>query len=310
MSQLSVDGGQTGSRLRLRRDDGSHSDHDARPILTDRPVLPQVVALAEELLTSTGDTVECIAVGLSGLTADAQRPDALLDAATHLGVRRVALAHDSVTAFLAANRDHHGVVVAAGTGVVTLAVATGVARVDGWGYLFGDAGSAFWIGRAGVDAALRAHDGRGESTVLRDAAAERFGEMSELYMRVQADPGRVSAVAGFARTVAEVADGGDAVAERIIDDAAAALTESVVAGSRRAGWSTGHELRVSWVGKVLGSNRRLRSRFVELVIAALPEAAVEPPIGKTLDGVELLSEVDPRSPLRRLIAQAGADSAG
>ena len=59
-----------------------------------------------------------------------------------------------------------GVSVVAGTGVACLTVpADGAARiVGGHGYLIGDEGGAFWIGREGIRAALRAMDGRGAST--------------------------------------------------------------------------------------------------------------------------------------------------
>ena len=54
-----------------------------------------------------------------------------------------------------------GAVVAAGTGLI--AIGTDLAswrRADGWGHLLGDCGGGAWIGRAGLEAALRAHDGR------------------------------------------------------------------------------------------------------------------------------------------------------
>lgn len=96
-------------------------------------------------------------MGLSGLTDDAAQPAVLRHRLAHFGVRtRRPRPRFTVTAYLAANGTRHGVVVAAGTGVVTLGVGPeGVARVDGWGHLLGDAGSAYWIGRAGLDAALR-----------------------------------------------------------------------------------------------------------------------------------------------------------
>ena len=70
-----------------------------------------------------------------------------------------------------------GVVLIAGTGVVALAIgADGALRTaDGWGPWLGDEGGGAWIGAAGLRTALRAHDGRGRSTTLLDAARARFG---------------------------------------------------------------------------------------------------------------------------------------
>ncbi|SDU23302.1 BadF/BadG/BcrA/BcrD ATPase family protein [Gordonia westfalica] len=230
---------------------------------------------------------------ISGLTPQAARPSALLAAVADLGVTSVAVAHDSVTAYLAANRDEFGVVTAVGTGVVTLGVGrAGVQRVDGWGYLFGDAGSAFWIGRAGIGAALRAFDGRGSATVLQERAAEIFGPLEELYMVVQGDPDRVARVAGFARVVDAGARAGDAVAQRIVDDAADELAGSTITALERSGHRPGEKARISWLGTVMTSNDRLRRRFVDVVGERAPGVDIGAPYGEPLDGVRLLADLD------------------
>ncbi|MGO7983376.1 BadF/BadG/BcrA/BcrD ATPase family protein, partial [Rhizobium johnstonii] len=96
------------------------------------------VGAAEEAETDIG-IVSC---GVSGLTSEQTEPEALLSALRPFRVHTVNLAHDSATAYLGALGNANGVVVAAGTGVVTFAVGDrSVARVDGWGYLIGDAGS-------------------------------------------------------------------------------------------------------------------------------------------------------------------------
>ncbi|MFZ2242112.1 MAG: BadF/BadG/BcrA/BcrD ATPase family protein, partial [Gordonia amarae] len=215
-SRLLVDAGQTGTRLRVIGADGHVIDTVAGPVDTHHDVVDQVADRVRETLSDNNDRIGEVAVGLSGLTDDAARPDTLRHRLAHFGVGRVILAHDSVTAYLAANGTHHGVVVAAGTGVVTLGVSPeGVARVDGWGHLLGDAGSAYWIGRAGLDAAMRAFDGRAEPTALMRAAIDEFGPLPDLYMVLQADPARVSRIAGFARTVDRLT--GDTAAAAILD---------------------------------------------------------------------------------------------
>ena len=84
---------------------------------------------------------------------------------------------DAVLAHAGALNGEPGVVLIAGTGVVALAIdANGALRTaDGWGPWLGDEGGSTWIGSAGLRTALRAHDGRGPSTALLDAARVRFG---------------------------------------------------------------------------------------------------------------------------------------
>jgi hypothetical protein len=143
---LAIDAGQTG--IRTRSDD---DEREFAGILTSEPLIPQLARLIREL-----GTFDVVSIGTTGLTADETDPSGLREL---VGAGRVLMAHDSVTSYLGALGDRRGAVVAAGTGVVTLAVgASAVARVDGWGNLIGDAGSGYWIGRAALDAVMRAHE--------------------------------------------------------------------------------------------------------------------------------------------------------
>ncbi|MEU0999877.1 N-acetylglucosamine kinase [Streptomyces tibetensis] len=75
-----------------------------------------------------------------------------------------------------------GLALVAGTGAVALRITgrRGVATVDGDGWLLGDDGSGFWIGRAAVRAALRMADGRGAPTVLAGAVGRELGVPEEV----------------------------------------------------------------------------------------------------------------------------------
>lgn len=143
---------------------------------------------------------------------------------------------DAVTAFAAGTDEPTGTVLIAGTGAVAARVEDGdlVRTADGLGWLLGDLGSAFWIGReAAVATADRYYDG-GPATPLTRAVEAALGVD---------DPTGVSTVDGD-RIVAAVyrrpprslatlaplvtgAAGGDPVAARILDTAAAHLHATV-----------------------------------------------------------------------------------
>jgi glucosamine kinase len=298
---IAVDAGQTGMRLRFTGLDGS-LETNTPGILTDRGLMPQLAAVISDFCAAHGLRPTEIGVGSTGLVT----PEAteLLGLLSELGVTRVAVAHDSTTSYLGALGDRPGVVVAAGTGVVTLAVGTSeVARVDGWGYLLGDAGSGFWIGREGLAAAMRAFDGRGERTTLLDRLTALFPDPATAYVDLQSDDRRVSRVASFAKQVDQAAAEGDAEALRIVTGAASELSTSAVAAVRRVGLTDSATPTVCALGKVFSSPRILNA-FEENLRRHWPSLQLSAPAGSGLDGAGLTVSVPPSSPLSKLVAVA------
>ena len=318
--RLAIDGGQTGIRLRLTEEAAGEAGGPARSrvlaeldepgVLTDRSVVDQVAERVVAFAASAAVHIDEVAVGLSGLTPAGAKPDDLLRHTRAVGVDRVALAHDSVTGYLAANGTEAGVVLAIGTGSVTLAASdTRTAKVDGWGYLLGDAGSGFWLGRAGLDAVMRAYDGRGPATALSTPAVDVFGPEDEMYMRLQGDTRRVSLVASFARTVVEAAAAGDAVALAITQGAAEELAVSGTSALSRTGWMPGSPARASWVGSLLTHSAVLRAHVDEYLAARTGGLTLEHPFGGPLDGVSTLLDVAGSHPLHALIHTANIGTA-
>jgi N-acetylglucosamine kinase-like BadF-type ATPase len=67
---------------------------------------------------------------------------------------------DALVAYFGAIGPNPGVLLIAGTGSIAIARRSDgtMARAGGWGPVFGDEGSGFWIGRAAINRALRLHD--------------------------------------------------------------------------------------------------------------------------------------------------------
>lgn len=82
-----------------------------------------------------------------------------------------AVVTDIAVAFAAGTSEPKGIVVFSGTGAGAAVINDGdiVRRADGYGWLVGDEGSAVWLGKEAVRAALAAYDGRGSPTLLTDS---------------------------------------------------------------------------------------------------------------------------------------------
>lgn len=231
--------------------------------------------------------VDEVIVGAAGALAAPDAARALGDALlASLRVERVAVTSDAVLAHAGALGGEPGVVLIAGTGVVALAIDADGARrtADGWGPWLGDEGGGAWIGAAGLRAALRAHDGRGPSTTLLDAARARFGAPETWPAQLTG----AAALASFAPDV--LAARGDAAALAIVGTAA----EALAATARAAG-----DGPVAMVGGLSGF-AALRERL-DLVPAA----------GDALDGALRLTAIHEPHVIRlqaKTVAAQGLDA--
>ncbi len=213
---LAVDLGKTSCRAAAggRRAEGPGAPGLAAPGAV-RAAQAAILCVAREL-----GPVDEVIVGAAGALAAPDAARALGDALlASLRVERVAVTSDAVIAHAGALGGRPGVVLIAGTGVVAIAIgADGALRsADGWGPWLGDEGGGAWIGAAGLRAALRAHDGRGPSTVLLDAARVHFGAPETW-------PAQLTDAAGLASFAPNVlAAQGDGAARAIVGAAAEAL---------------------------------------------------------------------------------------
>ncbi|MFI9726863.1 N-acetylglucosamine kinase [Streptomyces sp. NPDC052092] len=196
--------------------------------------MEQLVPMARALCAEAGlERLGTAVIGAAGLASlgDSLRAELPGGLARELGVDRVALAADAVTAYVGALGPRPGAVIAAGTGLI--AVGTDLAgwrRADGWGHLLGDCGGGAWIGRAGLEAALRAHDGRdGGSARLLAAAEELFGPVTGLPGQVYPRDDRAAVLASFAPRVGACAADGDPVAVDVLRAAARHMADSAAA---------------------------------------------------------------------------------
>ena len=165
------------------------------------------VARAAERIAATvrsalrGDVFDALAAGAAGAG------DFVLARALEVALRAyfpgaaVAVFDDAEIALRAAIPQGDGAVLIAGTGSIAYArVGEKVHRAGGYGYLIGDDGSGFAIGRAALAQLLRWYDGRAAHSELFDAMRAQLGvhDAQELLRCVYGEPHPVAIVASIA----------------------------------------------------------------------------------------------------------------
>jgi N-acetylglucosamine kinase-like BadF-type ATPase len=152
---------------------------------------------------------------------------------------RVVVVNDALVALEAGAPGAPGVVIVSGTGSIAYGrnAAGESARAGGWGYVLGDEGSGYWIGRAALRAVLREADQRGSATALTPLLLAHFGvdEAQGLIHEVYQSDLKPASIGALARCVHEAFLQGDAVAIGILRTAADELEGAGVSVARRLG---------------------------------------------------------------------------
>lgn len=147
-----------------------------------------------------------------------------------------------------------GINVVSGTGSICYGERHGrTARTGGWGEIFGDEGSGYWIAARGLNLFARMSDGRAVMGPLHSLIKRRLQFTDDLdlcayvYTRLKGDRPRIAQVC---RIVLEAAAAGDAQAAHVLSQAAEELVLIVEATRQRLGFGLLEAIPVSCSGGV------------------------------------------------------------
>lgn len=240
-----------------------------------------ICELVRDVIAQAGieeSDVSALYLGLAG----ADRPeikDRLRDAFLAEWGERLLLDNDAVSALYAGTWGGPGIVLIAGTGSIAYTVtAEGHRqRTGGWGYLIGDEGSGFDIGRRAAAAVMQAVDGRGKTTALTDLYLAHFGvtRPEELIARIYGGINPRKELADTSTLVEKAASVGDEIAIELIGHAADDLLELASASLRKVG----SPLPVVLAGGLLTADTMLRRELLGRAWFATKIPTVPPVIG-------------------------------
>lgn len=232
-----------------------------------------------------------VAFGLNGAQAPSESADLAAKAISSLvKADRFTIASDVVMNYLGAIGNQPGIVVAAGTGAVVMAISRqGIPyRIDGDGPLIADRGSGFDIGRQGLKIAAMVDDGLPGSTALHKAMIQRFGTLENTVNSVYGAVSPIELVASFSRSVAEAAKEGDEISIEILRCAAQDLALNVQAAARRSKLEGG-PICYSTAGGIFNIGPLIEKPFHDFVGQFLPEAQYQEPLGGAIAGAKIVA---------------------
>jgi N-acetylglucosamine kinase-like BadF-type ATPase len=228
--------------------------------------------------------------------------DPQLDAACArlLGHGRYICGNDMVCGWAGSLGGADGINIVAGTGSIGYGENRGrAARAGGWGEVFGDEGSAYWIAVQGLSLFSRMSDGRAPKDVLHGRIVETLALRDDLDLcqRIMGPTamGR-SEIAALASVVSRAAADGDRGSHAILMSAAQEL--AALANSLRnvLDFPADVPVPLSWSGGVLSQESMVRGAFARIInetgYFALADPLHAPGYGAALNARRLASADD------------------
>lgn len=236
------------------------------------------------------EEIVCVSAGLAGVDYDGYGQEPMHALFHRMGFAHCFIYGDMRIAHAAALAMNPGIVVIAGTGSAVLGIDNEghVAKVGGWGPLFGDEGSAHFISAAALRAAARAYDGRGPGTALVEAVTNAL-HLTDFRETISVLYGRTATrAAHLCPVVHRVAMEGDAVARALFEEAGTELAESVAAAARDLNISDS-PFDVSYQGGAAEACTLLLDSLEAALDRQLPHARMVPPRWPPVIGAYLLA---------------------
>ncbi|MBC7186675.1 MAG: hypothetical protein H5U38_06535 [Calditrichaeota bacterium] len=297
---VGIDGGGTRTRALLAKEDGSilaQAEGGVSNVQVVGPdklpgVIGEVLQTLRERSRLGSFVPDHMYLGLAGAGRPGDREAAQQALTKARLARAITVDTDASIALAGAFPEGPGIIIIAGTGSICFGKSADgqLVRCGGWGYLLGDEGSGYFLGREALLAALKDLDGRGLATSLRPrleraCAVERI---DQVISRVYGGDLDRAAIASFAPLVFEEATAGDQVARDIVALTGRELGKMAATVARKLGLEGG-EVRVALVGSVFKQRPVLEPFMREELSKVSPTVSIEWPRFEPVAGAVILA---------------------
>ena len=274
---IGIDGGGTKTKFDLFDSDKNSIASITMPTIhpaqaSFKEVVSVLNTAKEKLLANINDRdyVLKVGAGLGGYGINADYRKKLEDEFSTV-FEEFKLYSDAYAAMLGALAGEDGILMIAGTGSIALAkVGDETFRCGGFGYRYGDEGSAYSIGKALISRALKEADGRLDKSIISDLVADYFDNIG-INIIATSDFSR-DKIAGLAAAASKYVENSDSVRDIFL---AAAKEISLHIKAIGKNFESGKRIRLSYIGGVFKSEYILEciremNRGIELVAPIYP----------------------------------------
>ena len=234
-----------------------------------------------ETLKRAGVAPERVTSAFAGLPAHGEDSALIADFDSLLAgaLPRAVIGNDMVCSWAGSLGGDEGISLVAGTGSIAYGEWQGRGgRSGGWGEVFGDEGSAYWLAREGLALFSRMADGRAAPGPLLGLVREHFRLAHDLDLcaAINGDAAR-SRLAQFARLVSAAAADGDAQATALLVRAGDELAALAGAIARQLALPADAQVPVSYTGGVFEAGATVTDALRRALAREVPGAMLIAP---------------------------------
>ena len=252
---IGIDGGGTKTKFDLFDSDKNSIASITTPTIhpaqaSFKEVVSVLNTAKEKLLANINDSdyVLKVGAGLGGYGINADYRKKLEDEFSTV-FEEFKLYSDAYAAMLGALAGEDGILMIAGTGSIALAkIGDETFRCGGFGYRYGDEGSAYSIGKALISRALKEADGRLDKSIISDLVADYFDNIG-INIIATSDFSR-DKIAGLAASASKYVENSESVRDIFL---AAAKEISLHIKAIGKNFESGKRIKLSYIGGVFKS---------------------------------------------------------
>lgn len=296
---LGVDGGGTKTAFTLIDDNGKivaqHIGGSSYYLQIGINGLSDVLADGIGQVCPTPEKIRFAFLGLPAFGEDS-RVDPVLAALPRkiLGHDRYLCGNDMVCGWAGSLGGKDGINIVAGTGSIGYGERLGKsARAGGWGELFSDEGSAYWIAIEGLRQFSRMSDGREPPGPLLDVFRTHFNLDQDLDIcgRVMGSGSNRDTIAGLCPIVRKAAELGDTAAGDIFVRAAGHLAEIIHSIGIQLGFEDNDHTPVSYSGGIFATGDLVLDPFIRTLKKYNQGYSIAPPENDPALGAALYAKI-------------------
>jgi N-acetylglucosamine kinase-like BadF-type ATPase len=219
----------------------------------------------------TLEEVKIISLGMAGLAREKDKI-VIENILNSIGYQnQVIMNSDAYTSLIGALGNKTGVVTICGTGSICMGIngAGAITRAGGWGHVISDEGSGYYIGMSCLKAIMRSYDDLEKYTLLRDKVLE-FLELkaeTDIINYLYSETTKKKDIASIAPIVFRIAEQGDEVANKIVNEAVDRLFEITMKVIEKVN-NKALETTVAFDGGILKNVMLIRDRFTKKLLTS------------------------------------------